>query len=208
MKMNLKFKEYVLSERHYASYPEIIEYYTGIGRNETEVLSRIQTDLAADIISIDKKIGLSGYFNPLDQMRWRSNGLNYESAKKVLNDKIAGSSLPQEIKDSHADMFYNHRRPYHQDIRTFLNAISFQRFLFQLKTLSRALRNSDYAETNIKEASLKTIIESWIVLSKVFFVLSPLLTQQHYAVFLDFGVALGEGFKGLFGFWGRIRRRF
>lgn len=189
------FKQYVLENRKYAQVPEIIEFYTGITRDRTDVLERIGADLEADLKVIDEKLGIKTFKNPLDCLEWRSKEEDEQKARQQLKKSVLDSSLPQRIKDEHADLFYDHTAPYSQDVRRFLESISFQRFLYQLKTFSRALRNSDYANVEVRAASFKLISAAWAEISKVLFVLTPLLAKYQHAAFLDFRVVLDESFE-------------
>ena len=195
MAVEREFREYILSNRRYASYPEIIEFYTGISRNETGLLRIIGRDLEDDLVWVNDKINVKAFKNPLDCIFWKRHVNDFEKAKVQLKETVFASNLPQEIKDDHADLNYNHLKPYDQGIRRFLESISFQRFLFQIKTFSRALRNSDYADGDVKTASLNLLIQSWRAVSAVLFVLSPGLTKFQRASFLDFNVMLGGGFE-------------
>lgn len=197
MAVEKSFKDYMLADRRYAEYPEIIEFYTGISRNETDLLRHIGKDLMDDLKWVNDKIRIEKFKNPLDCIVWERKINDFEQAKLQLKEEVFASNLPQEIKDNHSDLAYNHLRPHNQDVRRFLELISFQRFVFQAKTFARALRNSDYADADTRTASLELLMMSWRAVSVVLFALAPSLTQYQRASFLDFNVMLGGGFESV-----------
>lgn len=194
MANNQEFKNYILKEKRYAAYPEIIEFYTGIDRNKTEVLNILREDLETTRSHLEAKIGISGILNPLGKLSWKPKDENIEKMKEALSNEVINSNVPESIKDQHADKSYNHLVPYNQDIRKFLDESSFAQFIYQLQAISRALRNSDYADVDTRKASLKSVVNGWTEVSKVLFVLTPILTQKGYASFEGFGFHLSEEF--------------
>ncbi len=199
MERDHQFYSYIFSDKRYAKYPEIIEFFTGIKRDREDVLNRLSEDLAQTTLILQEKIGLgTDIFNPLRLLQWKPSEDDVKKLKQALSDKVSSSSVPQEIKDQHADSTYNHIAPYNQDINTFLTESSFLTFLWQLKSLSRALRNSDYAPPEIRKKVLSQIIKGWGEISKVLFVLSPLLTQHGQAIFEGFSFYLSNDFSSVF----------
>ena len=71
---------------------------------------------------------------------------------------------------------------------------SFFVFIQQIKALSRALRNSDYAKPEIRIRVVRHILSGWVEISKVIFALSPMLARSGYASWEGFGFVLDEGF--------------
>ncbi len=133
--------------------------------------------------------------NPLGSISWNPDDKNVEKMKKKLSDEVLNSSVPDAIKDQHADKTYNPLKPYDQDIKTFLDDTSFALFLHQLQSTSKALRNSDFADAQIRKDTLKEVVSGWNEVSKVLFVLTPILAQQGFASFEGYGFHLSEEFK-------------
>ncbi len=200
MERDKSFYDYIFSNNRYAKYPEIIEFFTGIKRDRSDVLTRLSQDLRNTKEVLQQKIGLGkGVFCPLTCLQWRPTDSDVKKLKQTLSEKVIHSSVPQEIKDQHADSTYNHIAPYNQDINVFLTESSFITFLWQLKALSRALRNSDYASPDLRKNILAQIITSWSEISKVLFVLAPILTQHGQAMFEGFSFYLSHDFSAIFG---------
>jgi len=125
---------------------------------------------------------------------WDPDDNNLEKAKRELSTGVQHSTLPDKIKDQHADQTYNHLKPYNQDIRTFLDSCSFALLLQKLKALSRALRNSDYADVEVRKHTLKNIVKCWEEVSKVIFILTPILVERGRASFEGYGFTLSKDF--------------
>ncbi len=193
------FYSFIFSDKRYARYPEIIEFFTGIKRDRADVLNQLSEDLTKTTIVLQEKIGLgSEIFNPLRLLQWVPSESDVKKLKQALSDKVNSSTIPQELKDQHADSTYNHIAPYNQDINTFLTESSCLTFLWQLKALSRALRNSDYAPPELRKRILEQILMGWGEISKVLFVLSPLLAQHGQAIFEGFSFYLSNDFSSVF----------
>ena len=191
------FYDYIFSEKRYTSFPEVVEFYTGINRNETGILTLLAKDLHDTMLRLQKYIGIKGVFNPYEGITWRVRKEEVEQLAKELSARIASSSLPKEIKDQHADESYNHIRPYNQRIEDFLHQSSFLVYINQVKSLSRALRNSDYADPEIRKQLISDIFRGWVEISKVIYALAPILARKGVAAFLDFKIHLSSDFDEL-----------
>jgi hypothetical protein len=189
------FRNYILSDQNCALSSEIIEFYTGISRNKTDVLTLLRKAIASTRNILDKKIGFDGTFNPLNFISWNPSEKDIDTLKEVLNDEIQNSNIPVEIKDQHSDKSYNQLKPYNQDINKFLRDASFPLFLNQLEALSKALRNSDYADSSERKLCLKEVVDGWLEISKILFALTPILAKQGFASFEGHGFHLSEDFK-------------
>lgn len=194
MELDGAFKDYVLSDKHYAQYPEIIEFYTGSGRDKSDVLKLLDADLLATGEKMAEKIDLPRSFNPLDALTWRSSKDDADQMQNIIRDAVNKSSLPNEIKDSYADKSYNLTRPYDQSIHNYVEGASFFHYIQQVRALSRALRNSDYVPKDLKLQILQHIISGWQEIARVLFFMTPSLTRLGRAYFEGFGFYLDEDF--------------
>ena len=195
MESDSSFKEYVLREKHYAQYPEIIEFYTGSGRNKADILQLLDKDLAATRDTMVSKLDFPRTFNPLDALMWTSSKHDADHMQKIINDAVGRSSVPNEIKDCYADKNYNFAKPYDQSIHNYVEGASFFQFIQQLRALSRALRNSDYVMPELKLQILQHIISGWLEIARVLFFMAPSLTRLGRAFFEGYGFHLAAEFK-------------
>lgn len=187
MHINAEFKDYIFEEKRYVSFPEIIEFYTGIDRNRNDALKILNADLHETREIVNQKIGLPKDFNPYQMIKWHPTEESIGKLKEDINDDVQKSNLPEEIKDQHTDKGYNQLKPYNQSIQTFFEEYSLAILLQKLKASSRALRNSDYAEPEIKRQLLDNITQTWLELSKVLFVITPVLATKGKAMFEGIG---------------------
>ena len=86
------------------------------------------------------------------------------------------------------------RKPYNQGIQTIFRDYSLVLLWQSTKAASRALRNSDYANPNIKRDLLKEIAKSWKQIAKICFAISPILAEKGVATFDGQGFFLLDGF--------------
>lgn len=190
MRYDDTFKEFIFDKKHFASFPEIIEFYTGTDRNRKDALDIIQKDLNSIIEGVDKKVGLPANMNPYKLMTWNPSEEILKKMNAELGQEVNNSKLPDVVKDSYDDKRYNSRKAYNQSIKNIFADFSVP-FLWEASiAASRALRNSDYVDPETKRALLKQICASWKQISKVLFAISPILAERGAASFDGAGFVL------------------
>ncbi|WP_422910162.1 hypothetical protein ACOCLD_18160 [Pseudomonas sp. MAC6] len=194
MYSNVEFRKYILTEQSYISFPEIIEFYTGIDRNRGDLLQVLIEDLRSTCEIVDSKTGLPADLNPLSEVEWNPSEEAVSQLKSILNDDVLNSNLPEYLKDEYADQGYNQLRPYDQGIQNILKEYSLTILIQKIKASSRALRNSDYVDPDIKRALLKEITRGWRQISCILFALAPMLATRGEAAFEGQNFILAEGF--------------
>jgi len=175
------FAEYIFSSKKYISFPEIIEFYTGIDRNRSDALKILTNDLANTAERVQSKVGLPENMNPLTLIHWKPTEDQIERVKQEISNNVINSGLPESLKDQHADRSYNQIKPYDQSIKTIFEDYSVAVLMQKIKASSRALRNSDYVEPALKRELLSEILRGWEQLSKVLFALTPVLATRGQA---------------------------
>jgi len=187
------FAEYILAEKRYANYPEIIEFYTGIDRRREDALQVMIDDVRATCDKVKERCGFES-FNPYKFAQWRPSVATLEQMKSEIADGVKNSKLPASIKDSYADRTYDPTRPYHQEIRSILEKYSFDYMAQTMRAGGRALRNSDYVNPETKRQLLVEIMRCWEQVSTVLLVLVPLLIRRGKASFDGSGFFLAGNF--------------
>jgi len=177
------FHDYILFEQSYISFPEIIEFYTGIDRDRADILKILTKDLESTCITVEDKTGLPNDLNPLSIAQWMPTEESISQMQDIINEDVLNSKLPDSIKDKYADKGYNQLRPYDQSLQSILNEYSLTILMQKIKASSRALRNSDYVDPDIKRSLLKEITRGWKQISKILFALAPMLASKGQAAF-------------------------
>lgn len=188
------FRDYILAEQSYISFPEIIEFYTGIDRNRGDLLQVLTQDLRSTCDTVDSKTGLPADLNPLSEVQWNPSEEAISQLKNMLNDDVLKSNLPECLKDEYADQGYNQLRPYDQNVQNILKEYSLTILIQKIKASSRALRNSDYVDPDIKRKLLKEITRGWRQISSILFALAPMLATRGEAAFEGQSFILADGF--------------
>jgi len=183
MHSDKSFKEYIFESKKYATFPEIIEFYTGIDRNKDDVLEILLSDIKTTCDTVYSKIGIEDNINPLGFAKWKPTEESIEKIQAEISDSVINSKLPDSVKDQHLDKEYNQIKPYNQSINKIFEEYSLHNLMQQIKASSTALRNSDYANTDLKKKLLKEIYRSWEQLSKVLFALAPIMASNGEAAF-------------------------
>lgn len=190
MHINEAFAKYIFTEKKYISYPEIIEFYTGIDRNRQDALEILFADLKNACDIVESKVGLPDSMNPFNMIKWKPTDESISAIKNEIGDDVMQSKLPVEVKDKYADRDYDQTKPYNQSVQTILHDYSLIVLMQKIKASSVALRNSDYVSPDVKRKLLSEIIRSWEQLSKVLIALSPILASQGHAGFEGAGFIL------------------
>lgn len=191
-----EFMTYILSNKKYVNFPEIVEFYTGIDGRRESAIKILLSDLIQLVNTVNYKIGITEKFNPFDGVVWEPSKESIETIWKDISEIVEKSTLPTEIKDQYADKFYNSEAPYDQSFAQFLEEYSIISMLQIIKASSRALRNSNYVSTNLKLDMLQAVFNGWEQISKVIFLLSPTLALRGKAVYDGFSLILSGDFEG------------
>jgi len=177
------FKKFIFESKKYAAFPEIIEFYTGIDRNKDDALEILYDDIKTTCDTVYNKIGIADNINPLALAKWKPTEESIEKINAEMSESVLNSKLPDAVKDKYLDKQYNQIRPYNQTISQIFEEYSLHNLMQQIRASSTALRNSDYANPEIKKQLLKEIYRSWEQLSKVLFALAPIMASKGEAAF-------------------------
>jgi hypothetical protein len=189
MYVDKRFKDFMLQDYNYTCYPEVIEFFTGIDRNRAEIVDKVLHDLRILRQTVHDKVGINNDFNPLNHASWNPTPEDMLKLSDEFKEDVSNSKLPDEIKDKYADFSYNQLKPYHQTVKQVFEEYSFKQLFHQIAASSKALRNSDYVDTDTKRELLVEIMMSWKLVSTVLFALAPILAEKDSVAF-D-----GQGFK-------------
>ncbi|MGI2259083.1 S1 family peptidase [Shewanella sp. GXUN23E] len=192
------FKDYILSDEVYVSYPDIIEYYTGIDRRRDNALAQLQKDLRNIREVVEAKCSIPDDFDLYEQLSWNPSEESLSSVSQMVTAGAAGSKLPDEVKDSFADKGYNHKRPLTQTVDRVLHEYSVLRLMKGIQAASKALRNSDYSDAKLRNKLLDEIVASWEQLVKVLIMVSPMICKEGRIKVDGATFILGSDFKGDF----------
>lgn len=195
MQKDQNFADYIINEKYYISIPEILEFYTGIDRSRSDAATILTDDLKVLRETIEKKLGLPIDMNPYKHAKWITTKDVREKMKNELQENVLNSRLPESVKDQHADLNYDRIRPYNQTIDKFYENYSLSSLIQTIKASSRALRNSDYVNPEIKHKLLKEIQLGWELNMKILLVLSPALAIKGKASYDGQGYILIGGEK-------------
>src|SRR5690606_14409125 len=110
------FKNFILENKKYLAFPEIIEFYTGIDRNRNDALEILLKDIRTTKQMVEEKLGIKGNINHLKIAQWKPKEDELEKLQKEIADNVIPSNLPDSVKDQFLDKTYNQIRPYNQSI--------------------------------------------------------------------------------------------
>ncbi len=198
MHAEVSFKDYIFKSKKYSSYPEIIEFYTGIDRNRDDALKILLDDIESTRNIVEEKLGIKGEINPLSNAKWKPSDNQIEKIQNEIGENVLTSNLPNSVKDQFIDKSYNQKRPYNQSIQKIFEDYSLVNLMQQIKASSTALRNSDYANPELKKKLLVEIYNSWKQLAKVLFALAPNMALNGKATFQGAAFELNGDFGQTF----------
>ncbi len=192
------FAQYIFSSKKYISFPEIIEFYTGIDRNKLDALEILTKDIRETCDIVNSKVRLTGDMNVFSTIHWEPTEEQIQIAQSQLSENVLNSGLPENIKDQHADRSYNQIKPYNQSIQAFFAEYSLHNLMQNIKASSRALRNSDYVKPDAKREMLTEILRSWEQISNVLLALTPILADKGRAGYDGYSFTLQGNFGDSF----------
>ena len=178
MNMDKKFLQDVFKNKRYVDFPEIIEFYTGIDRNKEDAIKILETDLSETLQIVRDKVNVPDNINPFKSISWNPDIETLEKEEAKIGEDIISSGLPDEVKDKYDDKHYNQIRPYNQIIGSVMREYSFLVLMRQVSATSRALRNSDFVNAELKKDLLDKIILSWHEINKLLIAISPFLADK------------------------------
>lgn len=190
------FAEYIFKSKKYLDYPEIIEFYTGIDRNRSDALKILLQDIKETCDTVFTRLSIPDTFNPYRLAKWAPGEKQIEKMQQELCDTVLSSGLPLAIKDKFQDHRYNQLTPYNQNvvIHEFFEEYYVYNLMQEIKSSSRALRNSDYADAKIKKELMREILRAWLQIAKVLFALIPVLSTKGRASYGGAGFLLSDDF--------------
>ena len=196
MFVNKDFADYIFKSKKYLDYPEIIEFYTGIDRNRVDALNILVDDIKDTCDTVFNRISIPDTINPYKYASWHPDAEHIERMQQEISDTVLNSGLPDTIKDRYQDQGYNQLTPYNQNIviHEFFEEYYVYNLMQEIKSSSRALRNSDYADANIKKQLLNEVLRGWLQVSKVLFALIPVLATKGRAEYGGAGFTLSDNF--------------
>jgi len=195
MHHNRAFAEFILENRRYSAFPELIEFYAGIDRRRSDAVERVTKDLSEMNADFIQRAGISEGFNPYAHAQWSPDERTLDVVQQEVANGMADSSLPDSVKDAAADAGYDRARPYNQDLARFIETSTLLQLITAVRGAARVLRNSDHVPPEAKTALLEQVISSWAKISQLLVILSPVLATQREAAFEDISFVLAKGFN-------------
>ncbi|MGC1374895.1 MAG: metallophosphoesterase [Anaerolineales bacterium] len=195
MRHDENFANFILDDMRYASFPEVIEFYTGIDRHRDDALKILIRDIQSTCDVVNDKCGFPQGLNPYKFAQWTPSKESLEMVQNELSDGVKESRLPDFVKDQYADRTRDQIRPYYQEVQNILQEYSLTTLRHLTIAGARAIRNSDYVDPVIKRNLLQLITQSMEQLAKVIFVLSPILAAKGDATFEGTRILLSETFN-------------
>lgn len=196
MDINSNFYRLMTENKRYVSYIDILDFYTGIKRNNNDLLDLITTDLQNTCDKFENDTGLVGNNNIFNGITWKQSEEDLNDAHSKIKNEILNSKLPDSVKDEYADKIYDFNKPNIQELPQIYQDYSLGFFHQIIIATSSALRNSEFIQPDKKDLLLNQITRSWQLMSKLFFVLAPLLARQNtdHILIDDWNIRLSSGY--------------
>ncbi|MEM7764534.1 MAG: hypothetical protein AAF290_10665, partial [Pseudomonadota bacterium] len=177
MHVDQSFRDYIINEK---CLPEIIEFYTGIDRSRADVLKVLKGNLEKSIGEIATEINIDEEADLFAGLAWDPT---IESLKGLSAAVLTGPETDEKERDRVADMGYNPLAPYDQRVivRELIEGQRMLRLKSDIMAASRALRNSDYVDPDIKKELMSQIARGLNLWAVTIFLIAPSLANKGYA---------------------------
>lgn len=167
MNVDSEFADFILSEGRYLHYPDVIEFYTGITKRQSDALIVLTRDLNEVVDRVKVKLNVKEDYNPFDYLHLDLSQGARKRVVAIINKHIQSSSLPQDVKDHMIDQSYIPSSPYNQTVYRDVMEYTVQQMYANIEISSKALRNTTLVDLDIKENLLSAILSAWSVFAKV-----------------------------------------
>ena len=191
MHQSKDFRKHIIDDEKYLSFIEVIEFYTGIDRNQNDLIDTLTYDLHTHCDNIEHETGISAKFNPLHSLV-KFDSENIEESFERIKKEVIESKLPETIKDEYADLHYDITKPSNQNIYEFYKDYKFLSLKRKIHACCRALRNSDFIEPDKKTILLNEIFRGWSLFSRITFALSPIFAKYNEVHWEGYGFLLNS----------------
>jgi len=189
------FASYILSDRRYATVPEIIEFYTGIDRRRVDAVRVMTADLNEMTKGVSERTGIAQDMDPYTDAKWKPTEREIGVLKQEVVRWPLQASLPDKTKHEFADRHFDRAKPYDQRISDFIERASLHEMFQATRAAARALRNSDYVQPAEKRALLSAIMTSWKRVVQALAVISTELAENSRATVAGTSFCLDRSFE-------------
>ncbi|MDO9177453.1 MAG: metallophosphoesterase [Agitococcus sp.] len=192
MHQSVVFADFIFVNKDISSFPEILEFYTGVDRRREDAIKFMIQELTGICDLIEKKYGSPKINDIYKLIQWNLSPERIKQMQEEIEVNIKNTDLPDEVKDQYADHIYDPSRPYNQTIHKILEEFSMTLLMSYTKASARALRNSDYASPELKTQLFDAILRCIEQISNCILLISPLLAL-HGEVYFEGASFVLEG---------------
>ncbi|RWQ35753.1 MAG: metallophosphoesterase [Mesorhizobium sp.] len=189
-----EFNTFVMTDKNYAKYEEMIEYYSGIDRRRSDLIRFLRNDLASMNDGFRKRSNIDEQGSVYDAISWRPTINSIDTVNEKIDQIAEESNLPVSVKDTLADKDFDPGRPYRQELRSFIADLSLGTMSRVMNASAKAIRNSDHVDASEKLGLLKEIFLVWKEIIHATLMISPILIRDRMALFEDILFTLESGF--------------
>lgn len=174
-----EFNDFIIEQKNYIHYPEILEFYTGKDRKRKDAVDFMTKDLMKAAQSVREKVGWPEELNLFSMLKCQQTEEQQQKLISNLDDSIRKSNVPEDIKDTFEDADYDPAKPFDQSVRKFFDDYSISYLIQSIHIASKAFRNSDYVSRESKDALLRAILDSWKVFVQIMYTIAkPLAVHK------------------------------
>lgn len=94
MQVDREFTKYLIEDMHYLNYPLILEFYSGLSREENEIIKKVTSDLDVVSANVKEKLRLPKGWAPYNLIKVKSSDAQKRRVLDCLDNEIRGSNLP------------------------------------------------------------------------------------------------------------------
>ncbi len=171
-----ELKHYIIDQKNYIHYPEVLEFYTGKDRLRKDAVDFMCEDLKKATESVRVKVGWPEGLNLFDFLKCQQSEIQKERIIQNLESGVKTSNVPSSLKDSFEDATYDPSRPFDQSVKKFLEDYSVNYLMQSIHIASKTFRNSDYVDRQSKDSLLNAILDSWKVTVQILWTITKPLS--------------------------------
>jgi len=172
------FKKRILKDRRYLAFPQVIEFASGLSRNDSALLDVLSDDLSACITNYRAESKLSEDFRPYDDFVLSAEEKSLEEFNRTLVQQVSQSVPNVSHLDEQADELYNFGQPFEQIVKSTIYTENLIRLFKALETTALCIRNLDQNLLEERLKACKLYLDGLELFSQAWFLSIPTLVRN------------------------------
>ena len=175
------FMSSILKEARYRAFPQVLEFASGLSRNDIDIIDVLEADLKEAISNYRTESSLGNDFNPYDGFKLSLTEESLDKFNKSLANHVISKVPDINKEDNQADEIYNFGAPFHQIVKKTIYTENLIQLFKSLETTALCIRNLDQTKLQRRLGLCRLYLEGLELFSQALFLSIPKLLSEGQA---------------------------